>query len=65
MIDVLVTVILDTQTFKGKKQQQPKPSLFFDLILMSRLTWITEKELEREVKNKGDKILLETQHEQF
>ena len=32
---------------------------------MSRLTWMAEKELEREIKNKGDKISLETQHEQF
>ena len=32
---------------------------------MSRLSWITEKELEREIKNKGDKISLETQHEHF
>ena len=23
---------------------------------MSRLTWITEKELEREIKNKGDEL---------
>ena len=23
---------------------------------MSRLTWITEKELEREIKNKGDEF---------
>ena len=47
------------------KTTTTKPSLFFDLILMSRLTWKTEKELEREIKNKGDKISLETQHEQF
>ena len=26
---------------------------------MSRLTWITEKELELEIKNNGDKISLE------
>ena len=32
---------------------------------MSRLTWITEKELEREINDKEDKISLETQHEQF
>ena len=65
MIDVHVTVILDTQTFRGKKKTTTKPSLFFDLILMSRLTWITEKELEREINDKEDKISLETQHEQF
>ena len=65
MIDVHVTVILDTQTFKGKKKTTSKPSLFFDLILMSRLTWITEKELEREINDKEDKISLETQYEQF
>ena len=28
---------------------------FFDLILMSKLTWITERVLEREIKNKGRK----------
>ena len=50
---------------EGKKKTKTKPSLFFDLILMSRLTWITEKELEREINDKEDKISLETQHEPF
>ena len=31
--------------------------LSFHLIVMSSLTWITEKELEREIKNKGDWFL--------
>ena len=30
-----------------------KPSLSFDQILMSTLTWITEKDLEREIKTKA------------
>ena len=32
------------------------PTHFFDLISMSTLTWITEKELEREIKAKGDQF---------
>ena len=28
----------------------------FHLILMSTLTWITEKQLEREINNNGDKF---------
>ena len=32
------------------------PTLSFDLISMSTLTWITEKELERELKTKGDQF---------
>ena len=29
---------------------------FFGLFLMSTLTWMTQKELEREMKNKGDEF---------
>ena len=29
---------------------------FFDYVIMSTLTWITEKEQEREIKNKGDEF---------
>ena len=32
---------------------------------MSRLTWITEKELEREINDKEDKISLETSMNNF
>ena len=32
------------------------PTLSFDLISMSTLTGITEKELERELKTKGDQF---------
>ena len=32
------------------------PTLSFDLISMSTLTWITEKEPERELKTKGDQF---------
>ena len=38
------------------KATTTKPILCFELILMSTLTWITEKELEREIKNKGDQF---------
>ena len=44
-----------SQCFRDKKQQQ-MPTLSFDLISMSTLTWITEKELERELKTKGDQF---------
>ena len=40
-----------TQTLRDKKQQQTTPILSFELILMSTLMWITEKELE--IKSKG------------
>ena len=40
-----------------------KPSLSFDQILMSALTWITEKDLEREIKNKGDQFRRKKKHE--
>ena len=42
-----------------------KQSLFFDFILISTPTWITEKELEREIKKKGDEKEGEEMHENF
>ena len=43
-----------TRTFRKKKQQQ---SLAFSaLFFMFTLTWITEKELERVIENKGDEF---------
>ena len=45
-----------SQCFRDKKKQQQMPTLSFDLISMSTLTWITEKELERELKTKGDQF---------
>ena len=42
------------QTFRKKKQQQSH--VFFGVIFMFTLTWITEKELERVIENKGDKF---------
>ena len=45
-----------TRTFRYKTTTTTKTILSFDLILMSTLTWITEKELEREIKNKGDQF---------
>ena len=32
---------------------------------MSTLTWITEKELEREIENKGDEFCWKNQHDSF
>ena len=43
-----------TWTFRKKKQQQSRA--FFGVIFMFTLMWITEKELERVIKNKGDKF---------
>ena len=42
------------QTFRKKKQQRSR--VFFGVIFMFTLTWITEKELERVIENKGDKF---------
>ena len=41
-------------TFRKKKQQQSR--VFFGVIFMFTLTWITEKELERVIENKGDEF---------
>ena len=42
------------QTFRKKKQQQSR--VFSALFFMFTLTWITEKELERVIENKGDEF---------
>ena len=42
-----------TRTFKDKKITTIKPILSFDLTLISTLTCITDKEPQREIKNKG------------
>ena len=42
------------RTFRKKKQQ--KSRVFFGVIFMFTLTWITEKELERVIENKGDEF---------
>ena len=42
-----------TRTFTEKKQQSRVLSTLF---LMSSLTWITQKDLERVIKNKGDEF---------
>ena len=44
--------LITTHTFREKKKTT-RPILSFKFILMSTLTCITEKELEREIKNKG------------
>ena len=45
---------MDARTFRKKKQQQSR--VFFGVIFMFTLTWITEKELERVIENKGDEF---------
>ena len=45
-----------TRTFRDNKTTTTEPILSFDLILMSTLTWITEEELQREIRNKGDQF---------
>ena len=48
------------------RQPVSKQSPFFsDLILMSTLTWIAEKELGREIKKQRRRISLEERHENF
>ena len=42
------------RTFRKKKQQQSR--VFFGVIFMFTLTWITEKEPERVIENKGDEF---------
>ena len=42
------------RTFRKKTQQQSR--VFFGLIFCVTLTWITEKELERVIENKGDEF---------
>ena len=39
------------RTFRKKKQQQSR--VFFGVFFLFKLTWITEKELERVIENKG------------
>ena len=43
-----------TLTFRKKKQQQSR--VFFGVFFMLTLTWITEKELELVIENKGDEF---------
>ena len=42
------------RTFRKKKQQESR--VFSALFFMFTLTWITEKELERVIENKGDEF---------
>ena len=48
-----------SRTFWDKKQQQKKPILSFELILMSLLACITKKELEPEIKKQRRPISFE------
>ena len=44
------------RTFKKKKQQQSRVFLFSASFFMFTLTWITEKELEWVIENKGNEF---------
>ena len=61
---VLAGNSMASRTFREKKQQQSRAS-FFDVIFLSTLTWITEKELERVIKNKGDEFRWKKKHRKF
>ena len=61
---VLAGNSMASRTFREKKQQQSRAS-FFDVIFLSTLTWITEKELERVIKNKGDEFRWKKNTENF
>ena len=51
----MATQMQAARTFRKKKQQQSR--VFFGVIFfMFTLTWITEKELERVIENKGDEF---------
>ena len=51
----MATQMQAARTFSKKKQQQSR--VFFGVIFfMFTLTWITEKELERVIENKGDEL---------
>ena len=56
MIIIIIIIIISGPDLWRYKTPTTKLILSFELILMSTLTWITEKELEREVKNKEDLI---------
>ena len=53
---------IETWTFRYKKKKKTttttKLVLSFDLMSMSKLTWMTEKELERQIKTKRDQFRL-------
>ena len=51
MMDVHVMVILATRTLRERKKTQSR--VFFRLNFYVTLTWITEKELERELKKRN------------
>ena len=48
------------RTFRERKKKGEKKPLIFrsTKILMSTLTWITRKELEREINNNGEQFRL-------
>ena len=56
IVIIIIIIIISGPDLWRYKTPTTKLILSFELILMSTLTWITEKELEREVKNKEDLI---------
>ena len=44
------------RTFRKKKTNNNKVVTFSTLFVISTVTWITEKELERVIENKGDEF---------
>ena len=46
---------MDTRTLREKKQQQSRDFILTEFNLYTE-TWMTEKDLEREMKNKGDEF---------
>ena len=58
MLNRIASLTLEIQT------TTTKPILYFDLISMSALTWITEKELERDKKQRRP-ISLKEKHKNF
>ena len=63
--EISVQMVSAPGLLERKKKLQGRAFLS-DQILLSTLTWITEKELEREIKkNKEGKFSLEEKHEIF
>ena len=52
---ILAVNRMDTRTLREKKQQQSRDFILTEFNLYTE-TWMTEKDLEREMKNKGDEF---------
>ena len=57
-LKIVVHVMVIVAQGRLERKTETRPSLFLDYILiMSTLNWITEKELKRELKNKGEEFV--------